>query len=84
MTVCHLHVNKNEVDYAQFFSQIFDRSGRSETDLLLCAFSISPSLGIGITSAIFHSNRKEHVSIERFNKDAILGRIGARQSLITR
>ena len=68
-----------------FFANFdIDRSGRSETDLLLCAFSISPSLGIGITSAIFHSNRKEHVSIERFNKDAILGRIGARQSLITR
>ena len=66
---------------------MFDRhfsSGRSEIGLLLFSFSLSPSLGIGITSAIFHSEGKVHVSIEQLTIEVIVRRIGARQSLITR
>lgn len=51
--------------------------------MILFAFLLSPSLGIGITSAIFHSEGKVHVSIEQLTIEVIVGRIGARQSLTT-
>ena len=65
-------------------SQTFDKTGRSEMGLLLVACLWSSFLGIGVTSAVFHSEGNVQVAKEALTIDVIAGRIGVRQSLITR
>ena len=44
--------------------------------LLLFGRSASPSLGIGVTSAVFQSDGNVHVTKEALTIDVIAGRIG--------
>ena len=65
-------------------SQTLDKTGKSEIGLLLFACSWSPSFGRGVTSAVFqHDGNVEELS-EALTIDVIAGRIGTRESLITR
>ena len=65
-------------------SHTFDSTGKSEMRLLFLACSASPSLGIGVTSAIFQVLGKVSETKELLMIIVIVGRIAGKQSFITR
>ena len=65
-------------------SQTLDNTGNSDIGLLLFGTSSSPSLGIGVTTAIFHIFGKIALSKVALIIEVIEGNMAGRQSLMTR
>ena len=65
-------------------SQTLDNTGNSDIGLLLFGTSSSPSLGMGVTTAIFHIFGKVALSKVALIIEVIEGNMAGRQSLMTR
>ena len=77
--------SKNAINWFKAtFSHTLERVGSSETVLLLLGISLSPSFGIGVTSAIFQSIGNVPDTKDALIIDVSVGAIAGRPSLTTR